>query len=99
MEPRSNTMRMGVHRDTLHAAFADAQRVFMLAAADLGWDPKEALAPLGTRLVVSADVHALLDRLLAELAAGDQVVLMSNGSFQGLPTLLENALATRAAAS
>ena len=51
MEPRSNTMRMGVHRDTLHGSFADADRVFVLGAADLGWDPAAALAPLGARLV------------------------------------------------
>ncbi len=99
MEPRSNTMRMGVHRDTLHGSFAAADRVFVLGAADLGFDPKAALAPLGNRLVVSADVQTLLARLLDELAAGDHVVLMSNGSFDGLPRLLEQALATRAAAS
>jgi UDP-N-acetylmuramate: L-alanyl-gamma-D-glutamyl-meso-diaminopimelate ligase len=97
MEPRSNTMRMGVHRDTLPGSFADADRVFVLGAADLGWDPAATLAPLGRRLVVEIDVQALLTRLLAELGAGDQVVLMSNGSFQGLPRLLEQALKSRAA--
>jgi UDP-N-acetylmuramate: L-alanyl-gamma-D-glutamyl-meso-diaminopimelate ligase len=99
MEPRSNTMRMGVHRDALHGSFAAADRVFVLAAADLGFDPKTALAPLGERLVVAADVQTLLARLLEELASGDHVVLMSNGSFQGLPRLLEQALGARAAAS
>jgi UDP-N-acetylmuramate: L-alanyl-gamma-D-glutamyl-meso-diaminopimelate ligase len=99
MEPRSNTMRMGVHRDTLPGAFAAADRVFVLAAADLGWDPQQVLAPLGARLEVSKDVQALLELLLRELASGDQVVLMSNGSFQGLPALLERALQSRAAAS
>ena len=97
MEPRSNTMRMGVHRDTLHGSFAAADRVFVLAAADLGFDPAEALAPLGERLVVAADVQTLLKRLLDELTDGDHVVLMSNGSFHGLPQLLEQALAARAA--
>jgi UDP-N-acetylmuramate: L-alanyl-gamma-D-glutamyl-meso-diaminopimelate ligase len=97
MEPRSNTMRMGVHRDTLHGSFAAADRVFVLAAADLGFDPGEALAPLGERLVVAADVQTLLKRLLDELTAGDHVVLMSNGGFGGLPVLLEKALAARAA--
>jgi UDP-N-acetylmuramate: L-alanyl-gamma-D-glutamyl-meso-diaminopimelate ligase len=99
MEPRSNTMRMGVHRDSLHGSFAAADRVFVLGAADLGFDPKAALAPLGQRLVVAEDVQALLERLLAELAAGDHVVLMSNGSFQGLPRLLEQALEQRPAAT
>ena len=97
MEPRSNTMRMGVHRDTLHGSFAAADRVFVLAGADLGFDPVEALAPLGERLVVAADVQTLLKRLLDELTAGDHVVLMSNGSFHGLPVLLQQALAARAA--
>ena len=96
MEPRSNTMRMGVHRDTLAPSFAIANRVFMLAAADLGWDPGAVLASLGERLVVAADVQALLARLLADLKSGDHVVLMSNGSFHGLPELLERALASRA---
>ena len=99
MEPRSNTMRMGVHRDTLHASFAAADRVFVLAGADLGFDAAAALAPLGGKLVVAGDVQALLAALLEELTAGDHVVLMSNGSFQGLPRLLEQALAGQAAAS
>jgi UDP-N-acetylmuramate: L-alanyl-gamma-D-glutamyl-meso-diaminopimelate ligase len=98
MEPRSNTMRMGVHRDTLQGCFAVADRVFVLGAADLGWDPAAVLAPLGARLTVAADVDALLARLLGELEAGDQVVLMSNGSFHGLPRLLEQSLASRTAA-
>jgi UDP-N-acetylmuramate-alanine ligase len=42
-------------------------------------------------------VQVLLERLLTELTAGDHVVLMSNGSFQGLPRLLEQALKTRTA--
>jgi UDP-N-acetylmuramate: L-alanyl-gamma-D-glutamyl-meso-diaminopimelate ligase len=99
MEPRSNTMRMGVHRDTLHGSFAAADRVFVLAAADLGWDAAASLAPLGPRLAVEGSVEALLARLEDELAAGDVVVLMSNGSFGGLPERLERALASRTAAS
>jgi UDP-N-acetylmuramate: L-alanyl-gamma-D-glutamyl-meso-diaminopimelate ligase len=98
MEPRSNTMRMGVHRDSLHASFAAADRVFVLAPADIGWDVGGALAPLGARLGLHADVDSLLERLLAELVPGDQVVLMSNGSFQGLPALLQSALEARASA-
>ena len=97
MEPRSNTMRMGVHRETLHGSFAAADRVFVLAAPGLGFDPEEALAPLGERLVVAPDAQSLLKRLLADLKAGDHVVLMSNGSFQGLPRLLEQALEGRVA--
>jgi UDP-N-acetylmuramate: L-alanyl-gamma-D-glutamyl-meso-diaminopimelate ligase len=96
MEPRSNTMRMGVHRDTLCRSLDGAERVFVLGAAGLDWDPADVLAPLGKRAAVIADVQTLLERLLAEIAPGDQVLLMSNGGFQGLPALLERALASRA---
>ena len=97
MEPRSNTMRMGVHRDTLAGSFADADRVFVLAARDLGFDLGASLRSLGKRLTLGPDVQTLLAGLLDELASGDQVVLMSNGGFGGLPALLEQALAGRAA--
>jgi UDP-N-acetylmuramate: L-alanyl-gamma-D-glutamyl-meso-diaminopimelate ligase len=99
MEPRSATMRMGVHRDTLAGSFADADQVFVFAARDLGFDPKAALAPLGARLTMATEVPALLERLLAELTSGDQVVLMSNGGFGGLPELLQKALEARASAT
>ena len=95
MEPRSNTMRMGVHRESLCRSLEGAERVLVLGASNLDWDPAEVLAPLGARATVLSDVGQLLERLLEELASGDQVLLMSNGGFQGLPALLEQALARR----
>ncbi|MFY1005302.1 UDP-N-acetylmuramate:L-alanyl-gamma-D-glutamyl-meso-diaminopimelate ligase, partial [Escherichia coli] len=76
-EPRSNTMRMGVHRDTLAGAFEGADRLFVLGGSDLGWDAAAALAPLGRKASVSANVDDLFRDLVAELRAGDRVVLMS----------------------
>ena len=95
VEPRSNTMRMGVHRDALRKAFDSADRVHVLAAEDLDWRPEQTLATLGNKLSVAATVDELLEALLEELASGDQVVLMSNGSFHGLPRLLQQALRSR----
>ena len=95
VEPRSNTMRMGAHGTALASALAEADRVFVLGSGRLDWDPAEVLAPLGAKLSVSADATTLRDALVAELRAGDQVVLMSNGSFDGLPRLLEQALEAR----
>jgi len=99
MEPRSNTMRLGVHRDTLAGSFADAQRVLVLGGDDLRWDVAGAFAPLGAKASVAPDVDSLLAALLAELRAGDHVVLMSNGGFQGLPLRLQRALEERARAA
>ena len=92
LEPRSSTMRMGVHRDELRHSFDDADSVYVLSSDDLDWNPESTLAVLGDKLVVETDVEALATRLVAELEQGDQVILMSNGSFQGLPRLLQQAL-------
>jgi UDP-N-acetylmuramate: L-alanyl-gamma-D-glutamyl-meso-diaminopimelate ligase len=92
IEPRSNTMRMGVHRDALRKSFDAADRVFVLSGARLDWNPGAALSALGAKLSVATDVNDLLAQLLDELVPGDQVVLMSNGSFQGLGRLLQQAL-------
>jgi UDP-N-acetylmuramate: L-alanyl-gamma-D-glutamyl-meso-diaminopimelate ligase len=92
IEPRSNTMRMGVHRDALRKSFDAADSVFVLSSEGLQWNPEAALAALGNRLYVADDVKELLGKLVAELGTGDQVVLMSNGSFQGLGRMLQQAL-------
>jgi UDP-N-acetylmuramate: L-alanyl-gamma-D-glutamyl-meso-diaminopimelate ligase len=99
VEPRSNTMRMGIHQDALLKSFDDADRVYMLAADDIGWDPAATLAGLGEKLSVENDVGKLVERLVADLEKGDQVLLMSNGSFQGLPRLLQQELQSDASAA
>ena len=85
-----------MHRDTLAASFEGADRLFVLGTADMGWDVAGAFAPLGAKASVAANVDDLLAALLAELRAGDYVVLMSNGGFQGLPLNLQRALERRA---
>ncbi len=81
IEPRSNTMRMGVHQTSLGEAVAAADQVFWYQAQGLDWD----LAALqGPHAQVVDDIEVLLDRLQDLLQAGDQVLIMSNGSFAGL---------------
>jgi len=92
IEPKSNTMRMGVHSEALRKALGEADRVFVLATEDLNWNPDSALSALGSKLSVVWDVKDLLDGLLSELESGDRVIFMSNGNFQGLPRLLQQAL-------
>ena len=96
LEPRSATMRLGVHRATLAAALTAADAIWLYAPADLGWDVRAAIAPLGARARVVADLDELLAALCADLVAGDQVLVMSNGGFGALPTRLLQALAARA---
>ena len=92
LELRSNTMRMGLHRDSLKKALSEADLICMLGSDDLAWNPESALASLGTKLSVTCSVNEMLGVLLEELKSGDHVVMMSNGGFQGLPRLLQQSL-------
>ncbi len=83
LEPRSNTMKMGVMKERLAASLAVADRVYCYSAG-LKWDAAAALAPLGTRAEVHADFDRLLDGVAQTLRPGDHVVIMSNGGFNGI---------------
>ena len=95
LEPRSNTMRLGVHRDELADALAGADRVWIYQPPGLGWDLDGVAAALGGKARVLPEVPALVAALAAELEPGDRVVVMSNGGFAGLHGRLLDALRER----
>jgi UDP-N-acetylmuramate: L-alanyl-gamma-D-glutamyl-meso-diaminopimelate ligase len=91
LEPRSNTMKMGVMKDSLPASLKDADLIFCYAG-NLGWDAQGALAPLGNKAIVMDDLNELIDAIVASSAAGDHVLIMSNGGFAGIHEKLLKAL-------
>jgi UDP-N-acetylmuramate: L-alanyl-gamma-D-glutamyl-meso-diaminopimelate ligase len=96
LEPRSNTMRLGHHREGLAAALAGADRIWMYQPAGLDWNLDEVAAKLGGKAAVAGDLAQLVATLAAELKAGDEVLIMSNGGFGGLHDKLLQALRTTA---
>jgi len=94
LEPRSNTMKLGVMKDRLPAALALADRVFCYTNG-LGWDVAGALAPLGERASTTGDLDQLVAAVVAEARPGDHVLVMSNGGFGGVHEKLLAALAAR----
>jgi UDP-N-acetylmuramate: L-alanyl-gamma-D-glutamyl-meso-diaminopimelate ligase len=76
-------MKLGVMKEALPASLAAADRVYCYSGG-LGWDPAEALAPLGGKASVHDDLARLVDALAAEARAGDHVLIMSNGGFGGI---------------
>jgi UDP-N-acetylmuramate: L-alanyl-gamma-D-glutamyl-meso-diaminopimelate ligase len=84
LEPRSNTMRMGVHGDALAASWSDADRVWLHEPAGLEWSLKELAESAETPVVVSDSVDAIVEAVLQEAQAGDHVLVMSNGAFGGI---------------
>jgi len=92
LEPRSNTMRMGAHAAALAGSLADADRVYVFVPRDLDWDAATTLTGLADRLVISDLVDDIVAAVATEVAGGDHVLVMSNGSFQGIHQRLLDAL-------
>jgi UDP-N-acetylmuramate: L-alanyl-gamma-D-glutamyl-meso-diaminopimelate ligase len=95
LEARSNTMRMGVHRETLAPSLAAADAVYLYAPPDLGWDAGAVARQVGAKAATEATIDSLLARLGAEVRSGDHVLIMSNGGFGGLHGRLLAALKSR----
>ncbi|MDC8784192.1 UDP-N-acetylmuramate:L-alanyl-gamma-D-glutamyl-meso-diaminopimelate ligase [Roseateles koreensis] len=93
-EPRSNTMKLGTMKAQLPWALEEADLSFC-NQDNLGWDAKEALAPLGTLAFVEANVDALVDKIMRHAQPGDHLLCMSNGGFGGIHDKLLAALAKR----
>jgi UDP-N-acetylmuramate: L-alanyl-gamma-D-glutamyl-meso-diaminopimelate ligase len=96
LEPRSNTMRMGVHKGALADALTAADRVFLYRPGDIQWSLAEVQDRLGGRGTVIDTVPELVECLDRELVTGDHVVIMSNGGFDGLQARLAERLGSRA---
>jgi len=93
LEPRSNTMRMGVHAGLLADSLVLADEVWVYAPDSLGWDAASVLHDLGRRLHVRDSTQAIVDEVSDMAVSGDQVLVMSNGGFEGIHQRLLNALA------
>ncbi|CAG0940018.1 UDP-N-acetylmuramate--alanine ligase [Gallionellaceae bacterium] len=83
LEPRSNTMKLGVMKDALPGSLKDADAVFCYSA-NLGWDAQASLAPLGDKAVVKDDLNELIEAIASAARSGDHILVMSNGGFGGI---------------
>jgi UDP-N-acetylmuramate: L-alanyl-gamma-D-glutamyl-meso-diaminopimelate ligase len=92
LEPRSNTMKLGVMKDALPGSLKDADLTFCYAG-NLGWDARSSLAPLGDKAVVKDDLDELITAISTIATPGDHILVMSNGGFGGIHEKLLNRLA------
>jgi UDP-N-acetylmuramate: L-alanyl-gamma-D-glutamyl-meso-diaminopimelate ligase len=83
LEPRSNTMKLGVMKEALPGSLKDADLVFCYAG-NLGWDARGTLAPLGDKVIVEDDLDTLIAAIAAHAQPGDHILVMSNGGFGGI---------------
>lgn len=83
LEPRSNTMKLGVMKDALPASLKDADLVFCYGA-NLGWDAAAALKPIEHKAQTFTDLNLMVQAIAKEANSGDHILVMSNGGFGGV---------------
>ncbi len=83
LEPRSNTMKLGVMKDALPDSLKEADYVFCYSG-NLDWDANNALSPLGAKACVENDLDALIEDIANTARPGDHILVMSNGGFGGI---------------
>ncbi|MBU3629933.1 UDP-N-acetylmuramate:L-alanyl-gamma-D-glutamyl-meso-diaminopimelate ligase [Polynucleobacter sp. AP-Melu-500A-A1] len=101
LEPRSNTMKLGVMKAQLPASLEAADNIFAYGASSgkesLGWDLDKVLAPLNSQNLSRAkafdDLNALVEAIAQEAKPGDHILVMSNGGFGGVHQKILKALA------
>ena len=89
LEPRSNTMKLGVHKHILADSLAAADEVYFYKNPEMNWNA-DALQSTTTHL--SDDTQNIIDAISADARKGDHVLIMSNGSFENLHQRLLSAL-------
>ena len=95
IEPRSNTMRMGSHKEHLAHSARLADEVIWYQPEGLDWDLGPVVEAAPNKAIISRNLQQIIDRVVAEATSGDAVVIMSNGGFGGLHQKLVAALKAR----
>ena len=92
LEPRSNTMRLGIHKESLANSLQIADQVMLFQPKGLDWDMHPVLDKLGDKASLHNDIDALVSSVTKNRKTGDQLVVMSNGGFSGIHEKLLHAL-------
>jgi len=92
LEPRSNTMKMGVHQQTLAASLQQADQVILYQDAQLPWSLDSIRQQVGETAVVHQQIDDIVKLLAHQSQPGDHIVVMSNGGFGGIHQKILDAL-------
>ena len=93
LEPRSNTMKSGIHKDALAASLNDADLVFVFQGEQVKWSVDELIAQCQGHCQVTNKFDELIAAVVAQARAGDTIVVMSNGGFGDIHQKLLTSLA------
>ncbi|WP_281222936.1 UDP-N-acetylmuramate:L-alanyl-gamma-D-glutamyl-meso-diaminopimelate ligase [Photobacterium sanguinicancri] len=93
LEPRSNTMKLGVHKDDLAPSLHAADEVFLLQPDNIPWSVQEIADQCHQPAYTESDLDALVARIVAQAKPKDHILVMSNGGFGGIHDKLLHAFA------
>ena len=92
LEPRSNTMRMGVHQDTLAASLEESTEVIFYQPVDIDWNLGDVVSKVKPPATLMSDIDAIITTVVEKAKPGDHILIMSNGGFGGIHQKLLGAL-------
>ena len=92
LEPRSNTMKMGVHKDEIAPALENADAVFLFQPETIPWKVADIADALTQPAAHSDELAALVNMIATEAKPTDHILVMSNGSFGGIHQKILDAL-------
>ncbi|SPY32300.1 UDP-N-acetylmuramate:L-alanyl-gamma-D-glutamyl-meso-diaminopimelate ligase [Pasteurella canis] len=84
LEPRSNTMKMGIHKDEIAPALGRADSVFLFQPENIGWDVVDIANQCVQPVMWNMNLDKLVDAIIEESKPSDHILVMSNGSFGGI---------------
>ena len=97
LEPRSNTMKSGVHKDSLAASLALADQVYIFQGEQVQWSVEQLINDCQQPCIVDNNLTSFIDQISTQAQAGDTIVVMSNGAFGGIHQKLLTALQAKKA--
>lgn len=92
LEPRSNTMRMGVHTSALVDSLKEADTVFVFEPEHLDWSMQDVLKPIKDKVNISNETATMIKQIQSQAQQGDHIVVMSNGGFENIHQRLIDAI-------
>lgn len=95
IEPRSNTMKAGIHQQQLADGLALADQVIAFDNQQLQWSMQDVANEAGNPWLISENIDTLVDFICRHAPNNAQIVMMSNGGFAGLREKLLAGLAKR----
>ena len=95
LEPRSNTMKNGIHKSSLPNALKIADKIYLFQNPDVNWNIENAMKNAHVSANVHAQLEQLIDNVILQSEIGEHIVIMSNGGFGGIQQKILSRLANK----